>query len=241
VGFKFKQFIIEHDACAMKVGTDSIMLGSWVNTNGAQHILDIGTGSGLLAIMMAQKAQHTCLIDGIDIDAVATEQAKSNAQNCPWALQLSIQNLSLQQFPLTTGYDLIVSNPPYFSINVSANKTYSSKTRLDARQTIELDHPTLLQEVTKRLSANGKFCCVLPSDVANILVVDAETVGLYCTRELQVKPKPQTHVTRRLLEFSRSTKLKTSEKRLEEINIYNHLGSYSKEYIALCKDYYLNF
>jgi tRNA1Val (adenine37-N6)-methyltransferase len=237
VGFRFKKFTIEHDACAMKVGTDSILLGSWVQTNSAQHILDIGTGSGLLAIMLAQKSQHTCLIDGIDIDLAAIEQAKNNGKNCPWAVRLSFQNTSLQQFPMGTLYDLIVSNPPYFAINVSANKVHSIKNRLHARQTIELDHPTLLQKVTEHLSASGKFCCVLPSDVAKVFLADAETLGLHCLRELQVQPKHQTHVTRILLEFSRTKKTKISHK----LSIYDHLGRYSEEYIDLCKDYYLNF
>jgi tRNA1Val (adenine37-N6)-methyltransferase len=237
MGFKFKQFTIEHDACAMKVGTDSIMLGSWVQTNNAQRILDIGTGSGLLALMLAQKTPSTCLIDGIDIDPAAISQAKDNGKNCPWAQRLTFQHTSLQQYPVVAGFDLIVSNPPYFSINLSANKTHSAKNRLNARQTIELDHPTLLREVTKHLSDNGRFCCVLPVDVAKVFSVDAESVGLYCTRELQVQPKPQTPVTRFLLEFSRIKKAKVSEK----ICIYDHLGSYSEKYVALCKDYYLNF
>tara|TARA_R110002153_G_scaffold124543_13_gene271070 strand:- start:18513 stop:19226 length:714 start_codon:yes stop_codon:yes gene_type:complete len=237
MGFKFKQFTIEHDACAMKVGTDSIMLGSWVEAKNAQRILDIGTGSGLLAIMLAQKTQNTCLIDGIDIDVAAISQAKENAKNCPWVTRLTFEHISLQQFPLTTGYDLIVSNPPYFSINISANKTQSTKNRLNARQTIALDHPTLLKEVNKHLSSKGKFYCVLPLDVANTFTADAESEGLYCTRELQVQPKYQSNVTRLLLEFSRKKTIKTCEK----LSIYNHLDSYSNEYITLCKDYYFNF
>jgi tRNA1Val (adenine37-N6)-methyltransferase len=237
VGFKFKQFTIEHDACAMKVGTDSIMLGSWVQTKHAQGILDIGTGSGLLGIMLAQKAQDTCLIDGIDIDPAAISQAKDNAKDCPWAERLNFQQTSLQHFPIGKDYDLIVCNPPYFPINLSANKTYSAQNRQNARQTIELDHPTLLQEVLNRLSPTGQFCCVLPADVAKLFVLNAESVGLFCTKELQVQPKQQAPVTRFLLEFSRIKETKTCEK----LSIYNHLGSYSKEYIALCKDYYLNF
>ncbi|MFT5840490.1 MAG: tRNA1Val (adenine37-N6)-methyltransferase [Flavobacteriales bacterium] len=221
----------------MKVGTDSIMLGSWVQTKSAQHILDVGSGSGLLAIMLAQKAQHNCLIDGIDIDVGAIAQAKSNAKNCPWALQLTFKNSSLQQFPTTIAYDLIVSNPPYFSINLSANQTHSTKSRINARQTVALDHPTLLKEVTKHLSSNGKFCCVLPFDTAKVFIVDAESVGLYCIQDLHVKPNPQSNITRLLLEFSRTKETKISTK----LSIYNHLGSYSDEYIALCKDYYLNF
>lgn len=221
----------------MKVGTDSIMLGSWVQTRHAQRILDIGTGSGLLSIMLAQKAQDTCLIDGIDIDAAAIAQAKVNGRNCPWAPRLTYLHTSLQQFPVRSEYDLIVSNPPYFPINRSANKTHSAKNRLNARQTIALDHPTLLQEVTQHLSACGQFCCVLPADVAKAFILNAKSLGLYCTRELQVQPKQQTQVTRFLLEFSRTKKTNINEK----LSIYNDSGDYSKEYIDLCKDYYLNF
>lgn len=221
----------------MKVCTDSIMLGSWVQTRNAQHILDIGTGSGLLGIMLAQKTQNVCLIDGIDIDAAAISQAKENAKNCPWTHRLTFYHTSLQQLPFTTDYDLIITNPPYFSINISANKAYSEKNRINARQTIELDHPTLLQKVTKHLSANGKFYCILPVEVAELFTSDAFSIGLYCTRELQVQPKYQTHVTRLLLEFSRTKQKKVCE----NLSIYNNLGNYSKEYIALCKDYYLNF
>jgi tRNA1Val (adenine37-N6)-methyltransferase len=237
VGFKFKQFTIEHDDCAMKVGTDSIMLGSWVQPKNAQRILDIGTGSGLLGIMLAQKAQDTCTIDGLDIDAAAISQAKSNAKNCLWAQRMTFYHTSLQQFVCGISYDLIVCNPPYFSINISANKTGAAKSRLNARQTIELEHPTLLQAVKKHLSASGRFCCVLPVDVAKIFIVYAESTGMYCTRELQVQSKHDTHVTRLLLEFSHTKKTITSD----VLCIYDHSGSYSKEYIALCKDYYFNF
>jgi tRNA1Val (adenine37-N6)-methyltransferase len=237
MGFKFKQFTIEHDACAMKVGTDSIMLGSWVQTNNAQRVLDIGTGSGLLALMLAQKTHNTCLIEGIDIDAAAISQAKDNGKNCPWAQRLTFYHTSLQQFPVVADFDLIVSNPPYFSINLSANKTHSAKNRLNARQTIELDHPTLLREVKKHLSDSGRFCCVLPINESQLFIEHAGSVGLYCSQELQVQPKHQTHVTRILLEFSCIKKTNVSEK----ISIYDHLGDYSEKYVALCKDYYLNF
>lgn len=237
MGFKFKQFTIEHDKCAMKVGTDSIMLGSWVQNNKAQRILDIGTGSGLLGIMLAQKTHDTCLIHGIDIDAAAISQAKENAKNSPWSEQLTFQHTCLQQFSVDLVYDLIVSNPPFFPINHRANKELLAINRLNARQTVELDHPTLIQEVTKRLSASGTFCCVLPADVAKEFLLNAETEGLYCTKELQVQPKQQSQVTRILLEFSRIKRARTCEK----LSIYNHLGRYSKEYITLCKDYYLNF
>lgn len=237
MGFKFKQFTIEDDACAMKVGTDSLMLGSWVQTKDAQKILDIGTGSGLLAVMLAQKSQQTCFIDAIDIDAAAISQARDNAKNCPWGARLFFHHMGVQVFSNTNAYDLIVSNPPYFPINVSANKTNATKSRLNARQTIELDHPTLLSAVNGLLTSNGKFCCVLPMEIAKLFTSDAESVGLFCTRELQVQPKPSAPMTRLLLEFSRIK----SNKTVEELSIYNHLSQYTEEYKRLCKDYYLNF
>jgi tRNA1Val (adenine37-N6)-methyltransferase len=221
----------------MKVGTDSIMLGSWVQPNNAQRILDIGTGSGLLGIMLAQKAQDECVIDGLDIDAAAILQAKSNAENSPWAQQLTFYHTSLQHFACSNSYDLIVCNPPYFPVNISANIASTAKNRHNARQTTELDHLTLLQAVTNHLSIDGRFCCVLPSDVAKVFIADAESAGLYCSLELQVQSKHNNHVTRLLLEFNRVKKIKTSEL----LSIYDCSGSYSKKYVALCKDYYFNF
>jgi tRNA1Val (adenine37-N6)-methyltransferase len=237
VSFQFKQFTIEDNACAMKVGTDSIMLGSWVQANHAQRILDIGTGSGLLAIMLAQKTMNDCHIVGIDIDVTAITQAEKNAEDCPWATKLTFMCSSVQNYSSVALYDLIISNPPYFPINESANKTDSVQNRPNARQTIELDHPTLIQKVTKHLSDDGTFYCVLPADIAKVFITQAELANLYCIRELQVQPTPQTNVTRLLLEFIRTKKAKTCEK----LCIYTRQGEYSEEYIALCKDYYLNF
>lgn len=225
----------------MKVGTDSIMLGSWVQTNHARRILDIGSGCGLLAIMLAQKTPNNCVINGIDIDINAIAQSKDNAEKCPWGQRLVFKHTSLQEFENGVGYDLIVSNPPYFPINISANNALltkiPTKNRINARQTVELDHLTLSQKVTEHLSDNGQFYCVLPIDIAKSFILHAESQGLFCSRELQVQPKQQTQVTRLLLEFSRIRKIRTVEK----LSIYDHLGHYSEEYIALCKNYYLNF
>lgn len=221
----------------MKVGTDSIMLGSWVQAEQAKRILDIGVGSGLLSIMLAQKTQPDCLIDGIDIDAAAISQATENAKNCPWFKRISFKQTSLQQFSATSSYDLIISNPPYFQVNHAANKVQLSTTRASARQTLELDHPTLLQNVAKHLTAKGQFYCVLPAVRVKAFIAMAEPMGLYCSTELQVQPKPNSPVSRSLLKFS----FAKAHMKWEKLSIYNHLGSYSKEYVALCGDYYLNF
>ena len=114
-GFQFKQFFIEHIHCAMKVGTDSIMLGSWVSTCQAKRILDIGCGSGILSLMLAQKTTNDCQIHGIDVDAGAVKQAIINSKNCPWHDRLIFSQVSMQNFHSQACFDVIVSNPPYFS------------------------------------------------------------------------------------------------------------------------------
>ncbi|WP_289028339.1 methyltransferase domain-containing protein [uncultured Paraglaciecola sp.] len=236
-GFQFKQFFIEHTHCAMKVGTDSIMLGSWAEPNTSENILDIGTGSGLLAIMLAQKATDNCRIYGIDIDPIAIEQAKLNAKNCPWYQQLLFELRPLQALSSKCSYDLIISNPPYFPINTAANKKQSKNTRVHARQTITLEHQVLLAQVIENLAMDGRFYCVLPFDVALSFIESAQSMGLFCIKELQVSTQPQKLVTRALLAFS----LKPAPRMTEKITIYNELGEYSEEYCLLCKDYYLNF
>ncbi|MFT2089623.1 tRNA1(Val) (adenine(37)-N6)-methyltransferase [Paraglaciecola sp. 2405UD69-4] len=236
-GFQFKQFFIEHTHCAMKVGTDSIMLGSWVVPNKPQRILDIGTGSGLLAIMLAQKVSDKCDIYGIDIDEIAIEQARLNGRNSPWYQQLSFEHKPLQELSETHQYDLIISNPPYFTVNSRANKKQSKSTRVNARQTLTLEHQVLLKQVRNNLSLGGIFYCVLPFDLASGFIECAQSMGLFCIKELHVSTKPEKVAIRILLAFSTNI----TPKVIEKINIYNELGEYSAEYCFLCKDYYLNF
>lgn len=221
----------------MKVGTDSLMLGSWVKVENANHILDIGTGSGLLAIMLAQKANKTCQIEGIDIDADAINQAKENALNSPWSQQLQFNQVSLQAHAANTKYDLIISNPPYFTENISANKTHSKTNRQTARQTLTLDHQTLLQHVAGKLTNQGQFYCVLPAQGVELFCAFAQSLGLYCVHRLEVVTKPQAQTSRVLMAFS----LNQTKHRTQQITIYTSEGKYSADYVTLCKDYYLHF
>lgn len=240
-GFQFKQFYIEHADSAMKVGTDSIMLGSWIDIDGAQKLLDIGTGSGLLAIMLAQKTSGNCQIVGIDIDSGAIQQALKNAQQSPWSKQLFFETVSIQNFCVDNTFDLIVSNPPYFPVNKKSNQTAnqlnSITSRVIARQTAELNHQVLLENVVKHLSANGRFYCVLPDESTLEFIQLAESVGLFCEQQLKVKAKVQGKVIRQLLSFR---KVKTSIE-YSDITIYGEKEKYSDKYRELCKDFYLNF
>ncbi|MFQ3235492.1 MAG: tRNA1Val (adenine37-N6)-methyltransferase [Paraglaciecola sp.] len=235
-GFQFKQFFIAHHSCGMKVGTDSIMLGSWVNPGNARTILDIGTGSGLLAIMLAQKTRPDCTISGLDIDGNAIEQAQENSQNCPWTKRLYFIHCALQTWQNQGQFDLIVANPPYFN-SPKDTQDPSVQSRLIARQTISLSHQQLISRVAVILSPNGHFYCVLPVQNALTLIEYAQTHGLFCTRLLIVKAKSDGEALRYLMAFGRQI----VERHIEHLTIYTQDQNYSQAYKALCQEYYLNF
>ncbi|GAC32397.1 tRNA1(Val) (adenine(37)-N6)-methyltransferase [Paraglaciecola polaris] len=245
-GFQFKQFFIEHQSCAMKVGTDSIMLGSWVKcstpvqTHAATRMLDIGTGSGLLAIMLAQKSVVDTYITAIDIDKDAINQAKGNIATSPWTNKIHAKHCSLQTFTREAidqhKFSIIVSNPPYFNSPLTVNSDAAQK-RITARQTIDLSHQTLLDCVSQLLETDGKFYCVLPSDNCPAFIAYASTLNLHLCEQLTVFSKPNSAALRGLLAFSFiQTPLKN-----EALTIYTQDHQYSANYKALCKDYYLNF
>ena len=243
-GFQFKQFYIEHSQCAMKVGTDSIMLGSWIEPGEAQHILDIGTGSGLLAIMLAQKTAYPTQILGIDIDHDAIYQAQYNANNTAWSDRLTFDCIALQalcKHPKQTQlFDLIVSNPPYFAFNSASNQQHQLQThskRIQARQTASLDHLVLLNSLNTHLSSNGCFYCVLPADNAPHFIAYAAGLGLHNTAQLQVQSQANGKIVRVLLKFSRYF----SSTQINQLTIYHQGTHYSQAYIDLCQAYYLRF
>jgi tRNA1Val (adenine37-N6)-methyltransferase len=217
------------------------MLGSWIDVAGVKNVLDIGTGSGLLAIMLAQEASDHCQIIGIDIDSSAIQQALENALQSPWSKQLCFETVSIQNFCVNNKFDLIVSNPPYFPINKKSNQTVnqknSSTTRINARQTTELNHQVLLENVVKYLSTQGRFYCVLPDESALEFIELAESVGLFCEQQLKVKAKVQGKVIRHLFSF----RLTETSIQYSDIIIYGEKEKYSTEYRELCKEYYLNF
>ncbi|GAB3018679.1 tRNA1(Val) (adenine(37)-N6)-methyltransferase [Bowmanella dokdonensis] len=234
-GFQFKQFFVRHDRCAMKVGTDSIMLGSWVMPGHAKTVLDIGTGSGLLALMLAQKCLPAASISGIDIDPHAIEQARDNAQVSPWARQLVFDCIALQDFRPDCPLELIVSNPPYYPAGQRFDKA-----REQARHTGMLSHAALLGWVSGHLAENGRFACVLPVSTALPLMDKAAGYALSLSRRLDVSTTASKPVSRVLMEFIR-TKNQASTPQEEQLTIYAQGPQYSQAYRQLCRDYYLNF
>jgi tRNA1Val (adenine37-N6)-methyltransferase len=229
--FRFRQFTIHQDKCAMKVGTDAVLLGSWINTGYADRILDIGTGTGLLALMLAQRC--AALIEAIDIDEGAYQQAKENFRISPWFERLYIFRRSLQEFALasTFKYDLIVSNPPYFQ---QASKP-SEESRTTARHSDTLPFIDLIDGVKKLLLPNGKFCVVLPLKEGMEFMDLAQSRGLFCHRIARVKTVADKPEKRLLMEFNLHFGLLTEE----EIVIQEDDHTFSRQYLELTKDYYI--
>jgi tRNA1Val (adenine37-N6)-methyltransferase len=231
--FRFKQFTIHQDRCAMKVGTDGVLLGAWVNLENVSTILDIGTGSGLIALMLAQRTEMT-RVDAIEIENEAVAQALENVSISPWKSRISIVHTSLQEF-VNAGrkYDLVVSNPPYFSNSLRA----AEMKRTIARHDQKLSYSELLEGIHRLLLPEGRFGVILPAAALNSVTTLAENAGLFPHRITSVKPVPEKMANRILAEFSYSKKEPLiSEIMIEEYGRHN----YSEEYIALTKDFYLN-
>jgi tRNA1Val (adenine37-N6)-methyltransferase len=234
--FQFKQFSIQQDQCAFKVGTDSVLLGSWVNPEQTKNILDIGTGSGILALMMAQKTAAAS-ITAIDIDEGAFLQAKLNFESSPWKDRIQIIHSSLQEHAAnrSTQYDLIISNPPYF-----INKAHAKDSALSiARNTQTLPFEELLKAAHALLLESGKLCVVLPTPEAKLFRKFAENQGFVLSKLLRIQTKPgDSYEKRHLMQFE-----KTAFYYQEEILVIEgeeHF-QYSEEYKNLTKDFYLAF
>ncbi|MBD2316172.1 tRNA1(Val) (adenine(37)-N6)-methyltransferase [Phormidium tenue] len=233
--FYFKQFAIAQDKCAMKVGTDGILLGAWARLPENAQILDIGTGTGLLALMLAQRSQSSStFIDAVEIDHDAYQQAKENIESSPWRDRINIDHASIQDWAIACSqqYDLIISNPPFFE---NAFKP-SQNSRNLARHSDSLSQTDILQIASQLLKPNGHLAVIYPTDLANNFLAKAQSFNLFCDRQVHVKPTPQSPVKRMLLELS-PTKYPTQTM---TITIEERKHLYTQDYIALVKDFYLN-
>lgn len=235
MNFQFKQFSIQQDRCAFKVGTDSVLLGSWANPEKAKNILDVGTGSGVLALMMAQKS--SALITAIDLEVDACLQSKENAENSPWKERIHIQHSSLQDFAKEriAEFDLIISNPPYF-----VNKAHATGTALsNARNTDKLPFQDLAKTAFKLLQTHGSFYVVLLTAEAKIFKAVAEKEGFVLAKLLRVQTKAgEQHEKRHLMLFQKTAFLYSEE--VLVIEEQKHL-QYTDSYKKLTQDFYLAF
>ncbi|NOZ45660.1 MAG: methyltransferase [Chlorobi bacterium] len=232
--FRFKQFLIKQDKCAMKVGTDGVLLGAWTNCNNATRILDIGTGTGLIALMLAQRSNVE--IDAVEIDELAYKQASENINNSRWKYKITVYNSSFEDYLKTCRkkYSLIVSNPPYFSNSIKAKNI----ARTMARHNDSLPISQLISGSKKLLTTNGVMAIIIPAAQFSIVKNQANSHGLFIKSIMNIYPKPAKKIKRIMVEFSKQ-KRKPTEKNLIIEKEKRH--EYSEEYKELTKEYYLAF
>lgn len=233
--FEFKRFSIKQDKCAMKVGTDAVLLGSWAPPDHFNTILDIGTGTGVIALMLAQKSN--AVVTALEIDSSSFEQASENVANSSFKDQVKVIRNSFQDFwkQESSKFDLIVTNPPYFIDSLKSNDT----NRSTARHADVLPFNELVDGVKELLPLTGVFCLILPKKEAEIFRKLAEQKGFYLTRLMRVRNGPDKEEDKRhLMQFE------LTPKHLQERVFYirtNNPLEYSEEYKQLTKDYYMNF
>ena len=236
--FRFKQFKIEQDKCAMKIGTDGVLLGAWADVAQASSILDIGTGTGILALMAAQR-HSTALIHAVELETDAYQQAKDNVAESPWKERIKVIHRSIQEYakqPLIDRYDAIISNPPFFE--VEANTAIQDSARRHARNTSALTFSDLLDCVQLLLAAEGIFSLVLPLQEGLYFIKLAKEKGFFLKRKVEVIPRMGKAANRLLIEL---VKYATKETRTTLIirNEGKEYHDYTEGYVLLLKDFYL--
>ena len=243
--FRFKQFQVWHDRCAMKVGTDGVLLGAWcpLPSRERARVLDIGTGSGLIALMIAQR-MNQAQVDAIDIDTEAVQQATYNFQQSPWTERLEAHHSTLQYWSSPhadspssipqLSYDLIVSNPPYFQDSLKN----PDQARATARHTDTLTYRELVAHSTRLLSADGIIALVLPAEAEQEIIDLAEEHNLHTTHITYVHSKPGKPVKRILIAFTPRKELLPSTQ-FAHFYIESKSSPRSKEYQTLTQEFYL--
>lgn len=237
--FRFKQFEVEQNHCAMKIGTDGILLGAWAQAVQPERILDIGTGTGLIALMLAQRFPHA-IVDAVEIEPNAAEQAARNFSRSPWPERLHLHHLSIQSFASSrlheNVFSLIVSNPPWF---VDSLKSSESRRNL-ARHTDSLSHDELLNSVRLLLRNSGRFGVVLPFADSASFIFSAHKRHLSCRRQCHVRSKPGLSPHRILLEFE-TAQAESSVIRQELIIENEQHHDYTETFRELTREFYLRF
>ena len=231
--FRFKQFSVAQENCAMKIGTDAVLLGAWTNLDSQPNsILDIGAGTGVLALMLAQRS-GTELIDALEIDDAAYEQCVGNFEASDWGDRLFCYHASLDEFTeeIEDQYDLIISNPPFYTDSFKTENEERNKARFEDA----MPFTELLKSISKLLSPTGQFNVVIPFSEEISFIELASKEGLYPSRTLHVRGQESSSVKRSLICFT--FEKQTIETQELTIEIARH--QYTKEYINLTKDFYL--
>ena len=240
--FRFKKFDIINERSAMKVNTDGVLLGAAMTiTSEDRHLLDIGTGTGTIALMAAQRvlgipgqAGNDVVVDAIDIDGPSAEEADANFRNSPWSGHMRAVNMSLEDFAEAEDgrYDMIFSNPPYFEDSMVAPDERKST----ARHTSEgLSYRDIFEFAAERLTDGGRVSLVLPSDQETAVCRYARMCGLHLYRILRIRTVPRKSPIRIIVEFSR----RRTETPEDSVLTIQNEGKYTQEYLSLTHDFYL--
>lgn len=238
--FQFKQFTIQQDRCAMKVTTDACLFGAWVANEvknkkvKVKNCLDIGAGTGLLSLMFAQKKEDA-FIDAIEIDKETCNQAKENIDASPWKDRIIITNSDVKTFSFQKKYDLIISNPPFYENEL---KSEDGK-RNTALHSNELRLAVLLNTIKESLSSTGFFYLLLPykrNDEIKKMLLEKEMVIL----KMILVRQSVNHDYFRIMLSGKLKSTELTETTIDEISLWNDQQKYTKEFIELLKDYYLN-
>lgn len=232
--FQFKKFAVNQDRCAMKIGTDGVLLGAWTPIeNNPFSILDIGTGTGIIALMLAQRSPEE-QIDALEIDEEAYEQSVENFENSPWSDRLFCFHAGLDEFieEPEDEYDLIVSNPPFYNEDYKTE----SKQRDMARFQDAMPFENLIEAAALLLSENGVFSVIVPFKEEDTFLALAKEYELYPIKITRVKGTPTTEIKRSLLAFGRTENIDIT---IDELIIETARHIYTKEYIALTNEFYL--
>lgn len=246
--FTFKQFTIAQDRCAMKIGTDGVLLGAWTSIDdNPRSILDIGTGTGVIALMLAQRSTAVT-IDGVELDANAYEQAVDNFENSPWGDRLYCYHAHLYEFAVEMDetYDLIVCNPPFFSeqLNAASQQLVRQRSQTDgasvqgrehARFEDALPFELLVGAVATLLSKEGSFNVIIPFDREDDFILLCSRAALFPSRITRVKGREEVGVKRSLMEF----RFRESVPKITQLTIEKARHRYTEDYITLVKDFYL--
>lgn len=232
--FKFKQFAVNQDRCAMKIGTDAVLLGAWCPIeNNPKSILDIGAGTGILALMLAQRT-NADQIDALEIDEEAYEQCVENFEGSPWADKLFCYHAGLDEFvdDPEDEYDLIISNPPFYSEDFKTENEQRDLARFQDAMPFE----DLIEAADLLLSEDGLFAVVIPYKEEDRFIELCAEYELYPVKATRVKGSHKTPIVRSLLAFKRfELSVLTAEELVVEINRHE----YTDDYINLTQDFYL--
>jgi tRNA1Val (adenine37-N6)-methyltransferase len=231
--FNFKQFTVSQEKTAFKVGTDGVILGAYADITDVKRILDIGTGTGLIALMLAQRCNAE--IVALEPDRESFLEASENVKQSKWSERICIEKCLLQDYsPGNPDFDLIVTNPPYFIDSMKNPDPVKS----NARHNDILTHAHILSGVRRLLKEDGKLFIILSYPEGNVFIAEAQENGLYCNRMLKIKSVPTSGIKRLVLGFSRK-KTKVNEKFLTIEKGKRH--EFTEDYKNLTKDFYLKF